>query len=154
MEGRMDSLDQLVGIMKRLRKLHLMEPPRVNPELTLSQVELIGYIHNSDGCRIQEIAEGMGLSAPTVSVAVKRLEDDGWLERTPDPTDGRAACITLTKKSRDIFQKVIQAQMMALQKFLEGLNHKEQGQLIGLLDQAVSAAEARKKDNNSPLAVK
>ena len=141
----MDSIDQLVGIFKRMRKLRLMEPPRVNSDLTLSQMEMIGYIHNSDGCRIQEIAEGMGLSAPTVSVAVKRLEDEGWLERTPDPTDGRASCITLTKKSRDTFQKVIQAQIGGLRRFLEGLDREEQGQLIGLLDRAVSAAEARKE---------
>jgi DNA-binding MarR family transcriptional regulator len=143
----MDSIDRMVGIMKRMRKLRLMEPPRVNPDLTLSQVELIGYIHTSDGCRIQDIAEGMGLSAPTVSVAVKRLEDDGWLERTPDPTDGRASCIALTKKSQDTFQKVIQAQMNGLKRFLEGLALEEQDQLIGLLDRAVSAAETRKEAN-------
>jgi DNA-binding MarR family transcriptional regulator len=142
----MDTIDRMVGIMKRMRNLRLMEPPRVNPDLTLSQLEMIGYIHYSNGCRIQDIAEGMSLSAPTVSVAVKRLEDDGWLERTPDPTDGRSSCIALTKKSQETFQEVIQAQMGGLRRFLEGLNIKEQDQLIGLLDRAVSAAETRKEE--------
>jgi DNA-binding MarR family transcriptional regulator len=129
-----------------MRNIHLMEfnPERV--DITLPQMELMFFIMRagSDGYRIQDIAEGMRVSSPTVSVAVKKLEDQGWLDRHPDPEDKRASIITLSEKSIETLKIVKEHQRHAMEAFLEGITLEEQQQLIELLDRAVTFAEKKK----------
>jgi DtxR family transcriptional regulator, Mn-dependent transcriptional regulator len=59
--------------------------PSVLPETVKHYLETIFYIEG-EGERVRpgRIAEWMGLSAPTVSVTLRRLRDLGWIELAPD----------------------------------------------------------------------
>ena len=46
--------------------------------------------------RMSELAKWAGSSLPRLSQVVTRLEQRGWLRRTPDPGDGRYTLATLT----------------------------------------------------------
>ena len=48
------------------------------------------------GARVTELADTMGISQPTTSVAVKALIEKGLIQRTVAPDDARAAVLTLT----------------------------------------------------------
>ena len=102
--------DRLAMLMQRLLKLRLAEIPRLDYDLSFSQMEILWFIIRSSKCRVQDIADGLGITPPTVSVALKRLEDAGWLERHPDPEDGRATRSTLTEKSVQMMERVQAAQ--------------------------------------------
>lgn len=143
MNEAMKPEDKLVQAMRRMRHLRLAEMPAADTDLTISQIQMVAFIATSPDCHIQDIAGGLGLSAPTVSVAVRRLEEQGWLARQPDPQDGRAACISLTDQSMQMMQKIKTAQYQAVQAFLAGLTADEQEQLISLLERAIGAAEQR-----------
>ena len=54
------------------------------------------FIHE-DGSRLTELAESSGLSKQAVGEVVAHLEGLGYVERAPDPEDGRAKLIKLTK---------------------------------------------------------
>lgn len=141
----MNLTDRLVSILYRLRDIHLVGH-HVSPiDISLPQIEMISYILTAcpKGCRIQDIAEGMGLSAPTVSVAIKRLEENGWVEKRPDPEDKRASIITVSEQSQKIAQKIKDNQRRMIERFLGELTTDEQIQLVDLLDRAVSNAEKR-----------
>ncbi|MGD8456373.1 MAG: MarR family transcriptional regulator [Anaerolineales bacterium] len=135
--------DHLALLMRRLLKLRLAEIPRLDYELSLSQMELLLFIRSSTNCRVQDIANGLGITPPTVSVALKRLEDAGWLERHPDPEDGRATCSALTEKGMEMMENVRTAQVRGVEKFLMGLTVDEKDQLIRLLEKAIISAEGR-----------
>src|SRR5690606_1961882 len=47
-----------------------------------------------------------------------RLEDRGWIERSPDPADGRAQIITITEGGLDAFQGFEARMQEALEAFL------------------------------------
>jgi len=68
--------------------------------VTMPQLILLDWIAASPGCGIQEIATGLGLTAPTVSVGVRRLETAELLEHRPDPQDGRAIQLFLPSRAR------------------------------------------------------
>lgn len=53
-----------------------------------------------DGLRPGELAEIALVSKPRVAVHLRALEDEGLVERTPDPTDGRAAIVRTTASGR------------------------------------------------------
>ncbi|HEX6584640.1 MAG TPA: MarR family winged helix-turn-helix transcriptional regulator [Thermoleophilaceae bacterium] len=54
------------------------------------------FIHE-DGSRLTELAESSGLTKQAVGEVVADLEGLGYVERAPDPEDGRAKLIKLTK---------------------------------------------------------
>ena len=140
--------ENLAVLMHRLRNLRLADMPKIDGELTLSQMEMVGFIAQSQGCRIQDIADGLGITPPTVSVAIRRLEEAGWLARKPDPEDGRASIISLTGKSIKTMKKVMEAQREGIRQFFIGLDKEERQQLVSLLEKAIESAEIRKSERN------
>jgi DNA-binding MarR family transcriptional regulator len=63
-------------------------------------------LFREDGLRLGELAERGSLSKQTVTSLVKRLEDLGYVERRPDPEDGRAMRISLTDSGHRMKQAV------------------------------------------------
>ena len=58
-------------------------------------------LFEEDGLRMGELARRARLSKQTMTTMVRLLERDGLVTRKPDPADGRAALIHLTKRARD-----------------------------------------------------
>ena len=54
------------------------------------------------GIRLTELADRAQLSLAATSELVNDLADLGYLTRRPDPADGRAKLIELTKRGRDL----------------------------------------------------
>jgi DNA-binding MarR family transcriptional regulator len=54
-----------------------------------------------DGSRLTELAERADCTKQAVGEVVAQLEALGFVERLPDPWDGRAKIIRLTKRGRD-----------------------------------------------------
>ncbi|HKW08653.1 MAG TPA: MarR family transcriptional regulator [Candidatus Dormibacteraeota bacterium] len=52
----------------------------------------------AEGARVTEIAERIGTTKQAVGYLVDYLEANGYLERVPDPRDGRALLVKRTKK--------------------------------------------------------
>ena len=52
------------------------------------------------GCRLTDLAERAGLTKQAVGEVVAELELLGYVERRPDPEDGRAKIIGLTTRGR------------------------------------------------------
>src|SRR4051812_36403992 len=53
-----------------------------------------------DGSRITDIARAQDVSKNAVGQLVSELEDLGYVERVPDPADGRAKIVRYTRKGR------------------------------------------------------
>jgi DNA-binding MarR family transcriptional regulator len=61
---------------------------------------VFGYIE-ADGSRLTDLAERAGMTKQSVGEAASDLEKRGYLERVPDPDDGRAKIIRLTERGRE-----------------------------------------------------
>jgi DNA-binding MarR family transcriptional regulator len=62
---------------------------------------VFGFIDAEHGSRLTDLAERSGLTKQAVGEAVAELERKGYLERVPDPRDGRAKVIKLTERGHD-----------------------------------------------------
>lgn len=67
-------------------------------DITLAQARVMGRI-NPGGTRLSELAEAAQITKQTATALVDRLEAAGWVERVPDPTDGRARLVRLTEQA-------------------------------------------------------
>jgi DNA-binding MarR family transcriptional regulator len=54
-----------------------------------------------DGSRLTDLAERAHMTKQSVGEVATELERRGYLERVPDPADGRAKIIRLTERGRD-----------------------------------------------------
>ena len=61
---------------------------------------VFGFIE-PEGSRLTYLAEASGLTKQAVGEAVDDLQRLGYVERAPDPTDGRAKIVHLTDKGAD-----------------------------------------------------
>ena len=52
------------------------------------------------GSRLTELAEQAGVTKPTAGFLVDQLERAGYVERVPDPTDGRARLVRVAERGR------------------------------------------------------
>ena len=58
-------------------------------------------LFEEDGLRIGELARRARLAKQTMTTMVRLLERDGLVVREPDPADGRARIVRLTKRARE-----------------------------------------------------
>jgi DNA-binding MarR family transcriptional regulator len=57
------------------------------------------------GTRLTELAARAGMTHQSMSELVAAMERRGWLERRPDPADGRARLVCLTTAGRDLTRR-------------------------------------------------
>lgn len=70
------------------------------PEVRPSYGSVLLPLFEEDGLRMGELARRSRLSKQAMTELVRRLERDGLVERRPDATDGRAALVLLTARTR------------------------------------------------------
>jgi DNA-binding MarR family transcriptional regulator len=70
-------------------------------DITRPQARLIANL-DEDGSRLVVLPERTRIAKQTALALVDRLESAGYLERVPDPADGRARLIRLTIRGRGI----------------------------------------------------
>jgi DNA-binding MarR family transcriptional regulator len=82
--------------MSAVRKLHSRLADAGHPNIREGYGCVFGFIDMEHGSRLTELAEASGFTKQAVGEAVTELEKLGYVERLPDPTDGRAKIIKLT----------------------------------------------------------
>ena len=87
-----------------IKMLHFLMDQRLNRELTewdltSAQGRIIGYLtHHSEAPCARDLEEFFGLSHPTVSGLLSRMEAKGFLEMRSDPSDRRIKRLFLMEK--------------------------------------------------------
>ena len=76
-------------------------------ELTLGQWRAMVVIGRSDGLRVGEIAARVGMSLPSTSRLISRLERHGYVTTARDETDRRATLVRMTDEGHRVRSAVI-----------------------------------------------
>jgi DNA-binding MarR family transcriptional regulator len=99
--------------MAAVRKLHARLAEQGHPDVREGYGCVFGFIDMERGSRLTDLAESSGFTKQAVGEAVTDLEKLGYVERLPDPTDGRAKIIKLTDwgvdavvKARRLFAEI------------------------------------------------
>jgi DNA-binding MarR family transcriptional regulator len=107
--------------------------PDDGPAMTSTQRLALFEVAVHGPVRLSELADRMGITAPTASRAVDALVDHGLLERRPDPDDRRAVRIDLTGPGRTQVDERRARAAAALEPIVSGLSAKDRAQLAALL---------------------
>lgn len=76
-------------------------------DFTLRQLAFLGVIYNTRGPHyVKELADLLKVSRPVISRITNKLIIDGFVERGPDPSDGRGCVINITPSGRSFVKSV------------------------------------------------
>jgi DNA-binding MarR family transcriptional regulator len=98
--GRQAIGQLLVRLLREFR--HDLAAPRADAgygDIRDPHMQIFGNVRIG-GIRLTELADRAQLSLAATSDLVNDLEEMGYLERRPDPADGRAKLIDLTERGR------------------------------------------------------
>ena len=96
-------LPAILAQVKRLAVQDMFERMTASgfPDVREGHGCVFGFIDLEHGSRLTDLADRAGLTKQAVGEAVAELQQLGYLERVPDPEDGRAKIIKLTQRGVD-----------------------------------------------------
>lgn len=136
---------ELVGLLKHASGLlgSAIEPLYAGAALTAPEVDmLVPLRHATDPVIARGLAERLGLSRAGVSKTLAKLELRGYITRTPNPADRRAALVTITEDGAKAVDDLFPRQLAAEVDLLAGLGEDREW-VREALDRLVEAMETR-----------
>lgn len=106
-------------------------------ELTSAQGHIMGFLaHRSEAPCPKDVEEQFGLSHPTVSGLLARLEKKEFIELRPDAVDRRCKRIYMKPRGRECDQKLYQTILDNEAKIVQGFTEAEKAQFADFLTRA------------------
>src|SRR6185369_13258271 len=91
------------------------------------------YLARNEGINQAGLADLLEIKPMTLVRQIDRMEEDGWIERRPQPGDRRARRLMLTDKARPILTRILDISNEIRSESFVGLSRAEGRQLIELL---------------------
>jgi MarR family multiple antibiotic resistance transcriptional regulator len=82
--------------------------------------ELLRYIRGHPGARVADLASAFAIGVGTTSKIADRLENEGWLERRPNPANRRSSLLALTPAGESVVSRAEPVWHAAIQEILGG----------------------------------
>jgi MarR family transcriptional regulator, transcriptional regulator for hemolysin len=101
--------------------------------LTRAQCKVLGYLARNEGINQAGLADLLEIKPMTLVRQIDRMEEDGWIERQPQPGDRHARRLVLTEKARPILARILDLSNEIRSESFAGLSRDEGRQLIELL---------------------
>ena len=112
-------------------------------ELTPSTASALATIERRGPLSPSELAELERVKRPTITRVVARLEDAGLVERTGDPTDGRASLVSITREGSELLRRIRTRKNAYLARRLSKLDPDD----LGALERAADVLEGILEDD-------
>ena len=126
------ALEDIYHSVMNMEEATLKSSGRLN--LSISEMHMIECVGKSEvGRTISEIAEALRIKSPSVTVAVKKLETKGYMEKRPGETDARMVHVFLTKSGQQIYAYHRYYHRMMAREVSEGLTEEEKDVLVKTL---------------------
>lgn len=107
-------------------------------DLTAAQGKIIGYLYRTkEPPCARDVEQVFGLSHPTVSGLLSRMESKGFVELRPDPEDKRIKRIFLLEKGMACSRQIVQSIHENEQRMMQGFSDGEKEQFRILLERAI-----------------
>ena len=120
-----------VGLARRIAPLGLAP----------AQFVVLLELWDEDGLTQRDLVARLDVEQATMANTLTRMERDGLISRRPDPADGRARIVELTKSAKDLRDAAIAAATAQNEAALSGLRDEERTQLVVLMQKVITAMQ-------------
>jgi DNA-binding MarR family transcriptional regulator len=95
-------------------------------QISFSAAATLSTLDSSGPCRLTELASREGISQPSMTTMVSRLERQGLVERQHDPSDGRIVLVAITGAGQDMLRRRRAGRVAFLSSLMGALDPAEQ----------------------------
>lgn len=141
----LEAAGRLRMVIGRLQRLLRATPAAKEVGLTPTKSAVMFAVVRLGPVGLSELAEEEGLNPTMLSRAVGGLVDAGFLERTSDPSDRRAALVSVTASGRKLIERVRRERTTALNAALEPLSQSQREALQNALPALEALADELKR---------
>ncbi|MGN0620272.1 MAG: MarR family winged helix-turn-helix transcriptional regulator [Porcipelethomonas sp.] len=95
-------------MINRLEKAHLLRriySQRVDSPLHCSQVPIMKYISEHEGCTQIDVAEKLQVTAACIAASTKKLQKSGYITKTVDETNLRCKRLRITPLGQQVLDE-------------------------------------------------
>lgn len=119
---------------RRAGPLHAVLADRAGVSLDRVACLVLKAVAAGRSVRITDLARDLGVEVPTMSRHVANLTQAGYLQKTPDPTDGRVWWVELTAKADDTLERLEDVRRQVLSKVFSSWTRSDRDTFVDLLD--------------------
>lgn len=101
--------------------------------LTEPQFGVMEALYHLGSMKIGDIIAKTLSTSGNMTVVIRNLEQEGWVNRLTDPSDKRVHLIQITQEGKKLMETVFPKHLQDLDEMLEHINKEEKEQLIYLL---------------------
>jgi DNA-binding MarR family transcriptional regulator len=139
-----NTVEILMDISRLIRNLtRIVGGPDEAPPMTATQRLALFEVGDGGPLRLSDLADRMGVSAPTASRSVDALHELGLVERVSDPQDRRALSIELTPAGKKLLSERKAKAQAAFAPAVAALSDAERATLSRLLRRMTDALRER-----------
>ncbi|MCW5732896.1 MAG: MarR family transcriptional regulator [Enhydrobacter sp.] len=120
-------MEVIPWVMRMLRKEFRSQR---DPNLTLPEFRALAYINRNPGCSLNEVAEHIGLEAPSTSKQVDDLVRRGLVARETDSSDRRRVRLSILPEGKERIEKANTHTRRFISAKLVNLSPQQQQQLL------------------------
>jgi DNA-binding MarR family transcriptional regulator len=102
--------------------------------LNFSALSVLHTLHRRGPLRLTALLATEQLKQPALTSLVSKLEQDGLVQRRPDPADGRASLLSLTSTGQELVRSRHANRVANLTALVEQLTPEERAVLTGSID--------------------
>ena len=118
--------------------------------LSFTSLSVLHTLSRAGACRLSDLVRTEQIKQPALTAAVAKLERDGLVRRSPDPSDGRASMLSLTAAGRSIVSRRRANRVEGLRRLVDRLPPADRERLLGIADVFDQIVElAGEPDHNS-----
>lgn len=111
----------------------------------------LARLNDAGGVSQRRLMDELGLTSGTVSVRMDRLQEMGLIDREADREDKRNTRITLTKRGRALFERIVPDHLENERRLLSALSEPERELLAALLGKLLVEFEGTLPPEDAPL---
>jgi DNA-binding MarR family transcriptional regulator len=102
-------------------------------ELSLTAASVLAALRDAGPQRITALADAEAVAQPSMTTLVSRLERDGLVERTSDPTDARAVLVRITDHGQERLEARRGVRTARLEERLQALEPEDRAAIAAAL---------------------
>ncbi|QFR49664.1 winged helix-turn-helix transcriptional regulator [Sulfurimonas lithotrophica] len=128
------SMATWIQLLKTFKKIRAKEAVYIKSfDLTMNQFEVLEVLYHRGDLSIGEITK-LTLGTPgNITVVIKNLIKNGYINSIPNPKDKRFFIISITQKGIDVMDRLFPSHAKNFENYFEVLNDEETETLFKLL---------------------
>lgn len=139
---------RILGLAEEFYRVGHYSAPREwwSEDLTMPQLRVLLTLFNDGPCHSGALAEALGVSLPTTTGILARLQRRGLIVRSEDPADRRRVISQLTDSGQELMQRLWASGQDWLARLLRGMSRTE---LAGVEQALVVLIDALKRQEEA-----